>query len=146
MLADPGAPLFRRKGTLAASKHYATDTSQWPSCTKARFYRHPAGGLQAANGAAIDLAALSLAYSDHRDDESAVDHFINQPIADGAELDLVAVGHVPKLVGLDPGILKAFFQLLGELQLDGVAQLAPLLERLSVELQGVLSRLRRLAR
>ena len=101
---------------------------------------------QAAGGTAINLASLSLAYGDNRDDESAVDDFIDQPVADGAELDLVAVGHVPELVRLDPGILEAFFQLLGELQLDRIAQLAPLLERLSVELQGVLSRLRRLAR
>lgn len=102
--------------------------------------------LLAIGGVAINFASLSLAYSDHRDDESAVDHFIDQPVADGAKLDFVAVGHVPKLVGLDSGVLKPFFQLLGELQLDCVAQLAPLLERLSVELQGVLSRLRRLAR
>lgn len=106
----------------------------------------PMRSSQAAGGTAINLASLSLAYGDHRDDESAVDHFIDQPIADGTELDLVAVGHIPKLVGLDAGILEAFLQLLGELQLDCVSQLAPLLERLSVELQGVLSRLRRLAR
>jgi len=104
------------------------------------------GSSQAAGGTAINLASLSLAYSDYCDDESAVDHFIDQPVADGPELDFVAVGHVPELVGLDPGILEAFFQLFRELQLDGVAQLAPLLERLSVELQGLLSRLRRLAR
>lgn len=104
------------------------------------------GHLHAAGGVAIDLAALSLAYGDHGNNQAAVDHFIDQPVADGAKLDFVAVGHVPELVGLDSRILKAFFQLFRELQLDGVAQLAPLLERLSVELQGVLSRLRRLAR
>lgn len=102
--------------------------------------------LQAVCSAAIHLTSFSLAYSDDSDYESAVDHFIDEPVADGAEFDLVAIGHVPELVGLDAGILEAFFQLLGELQLDGIAQLAPLLERLSVELQGVLSRLRRLAR
>lgn len=102
--------------------------------------------LQALGGNIVRFTTLSLPYSDNRDDEPVVDHFIDQPVADGAELDLVAVGHVPELVGLDPGILEAFFQLFRELQLDGVAQLAPFLERLSVELQGVLSRLRRLAR
>ncbi len=107
---------------------------------------HSLKHLQAICSTSIDLASLSLAHSDHRDYESAVDYFINQAIADGAELDLVAVRHVPELVGLNAGILEAIFQLLSELQLDGVAQLAPLLERLSVELQGVLSRLRRLAR
>jgi len=106
----------------------------------------PMSSSQAAGGTAINLAALSLAYSDHRYDKSAVNHFIDQPVADGAELDLVAVGHVPELIGLDSGILKTFFQLFGELQLDSVSQLAPLLECLGVELQGVLSRLRRLAR
>ena len=147
VLANPGAPLFRRKGTLAASKHYATDTSQWPTYSKAPLLQASAGGcLQAADGAAINLTALSLAYRDHSNNQAAVDYFIDQPVADGAELDLVAVGHVPELVGFHSGVLKAFFQLLGELQLNGVTQLAPLLERLSVELQGVLSRLRRLAR
>lgn len=104
------------------------------------------GHLHAAGGVAIDLAALSLAYGDHGNNQAAVDDLIDQPVADGTELDLVAVGHIPKLVGLDAGIIEALFQLLGELQLDGVAQLAPLLECLSIELQGVLSRLRRLAR
>lgn len=104
------------------------------------------GHLQAAGGTAIDLAALALAHGDHGNNQAAVDHLIDQPVADGAQLDLVAVGHIPELVGLDSRVLKAFLELLGELQLDGVAQLAPLLERLGVELQGVLSRLRRLAR
>lgn len=35
------------------------------------------GHLQAAGGTAIDLASLSLAYSDHSDDEPAVGHFID---------------------------------------------------------------------
>lgn len=104
------------------------------------------GFLQAAGGAAIDLAALALTYGDHGNYQTAVDHFIDQAITDGAQLDLVAVGHIPEFVGLDPRILKALLELLGELQLYGFAQLTPLLECLGVELQGVLSRLRRLAR
>ena len=94
----------------------------------------------------VNCVSVAASYRDNGDDQNAVIHHVNQPVADCPELDLVMVRRQGQLVFRNSWCLQSFSDLFLELGTHRAVQTLPFFEGVWTERKRIRQRTQRVAR